>query len=88
MMEPIVPPFTLRTGAGGAVMLDGPRLYDQGMMPALDATCAPPWIGCSRRAGRPRKPVMPAAAWRPARPTPAKAGLPADRKIVALPPPC
>jgi hypothetical protein len=84
MMEAIVPPFALRRGARGGLMLDGPRLYDQGFMPQLDRQdrrrlddlFAPAWQAMQARheAGEAAR-----AAWL------AEAGLPAGRRIVALP---
>jgi len=84
LMEPIVPPFALRTGLAGPAMLDGPRLYDQGFMPALDPEArawldrrfAPAWNAMRARHAR-------GEAARDA--YLAKAGLPANRRIIALP---
>lgn len=84
MMEALVPPFALEAGVNGPLMLDGPRIFDHGFMPALaaedrdriDRLFAPAWDAALARhaPGADRRDVYLA-----------KAGLPADRKIIALP---
>ncbi|MGZ8350834.1 MAG: hypothetical protein ACXWU2_12455 [Allosphingosinicella sp.] len=84
LMEPIIPPFALRADVHGSLMLDGPRLYDQGFMPALDPEArarldrlfAPAW---TRLQARLAGDEGTREAWL------AEAGLPADKRIIALP---
>ena len=84
LMEPVVPPFELRPDLHGPLMLDGPRLYDQGFRPALDPALRrrlddlfdPAWQACRARFGDGEGARE---AWL------AEAGLPANRRIVALP---
>ena len=84
LMEPVIPPFSLEGARGSGLVLDGPRLFDQGYMPALDPPAlarlerlfAPAWQRMrDRHAGAPGE----REAWL------AEAGLPSDRRIIALP---
>jgi hypothetical protein len=82
LMEPVFMPFIPRPGGG--VFLDGPRIFDQGFVPdlapddaeRLDALFAPRWA--ARRAALAER-AGTRADWC------AAAGLPVDKRIVALP---
>jgi hypothetical protein len=82
MMEGAMPPFAFKPDFAPAMILDGPRFYDQGFSPPLaaedeallDALFAPAWSReQARRAAQGRDDYL------------AEAGLPRDRRIIALP---
>lgn len=84
LMEPIIPPFRLRSDLSAPVMLDGPQLYDQGFMPdltldqrhAIDTGFRSRWEAV-RAGASPSQSVRERYL--------SDAGLPTDRKIIALP---
>ncbi|MBD9510522.1 hypothetical protein IB265_27535 [Ensifer sp. ENS10] len=84
MMESIIPPFRLRSDLSSPLMLDGPRLYDQGFMPDLTldqrhaiATRFRPRWEAVRAETAPLQSAREQYLF--------EAGLPVDRKIIALP---
>lgn len=86
LMEAAIPPFAPRAGAPvGRVQLNGPDMFDRGFLPALDAEARallrdlaqPAWAALHAR----HRPGDRAAYL-------AEAGLPGDRRIIALPLDC